>query len=188
MLFFVGARLTKALAFGLVPPIIAALTTRPTDIVQIVTISVLCTLLACAAFVNSYVNFESRFVQWFSHLTSSPRWFTIWLLVMVLWIPVRHLLIEHGMLSNDTDFVVATILWSCVPYMVENVLKSTSAKAMAAMTELIIEVQRSQKRSEEKDSLILELLQQLHDKDELMVKLLDRLLDAIEVKEGGEAV
>jgi hypothetical protein len=127
------------------------------------------------AFINSFVNFESRFVQYFSHLTSSPRWFTIWLLVMVLWIPVRHMLLENGWLSTDNDFIVATILWSCVPYMVENLLKATTAKQMTvllkileklsegveAMRQLVIEVKASQDRSEERDRATDELLVQL---------------------------
>ena len=130
------------------------------------------TLLAVAAFVNSYVNFESRFVQWFSGLTSSPRWFTIWLLVMVLWIPTRHLLIEMGDLTSDADFVVATVLWSCVPYMVENLLKASTARQMSVLTELIRDIRQQHDHSEARDKAIHALL--------------ERVLEAITDRSGGE--
>ncbi len=169
--FVAAARLAKcfALAFPAVVAVTVFSLTKPSDLIYVVAISVICTLLAVSAFVNSYVNFESRFVQWFSHMTSSPRWFTIWLLVMVLWVPLRHLLLEHGQLSSDADFVVATILWSCVPYMVENLLKATTAKQMALLTDLLVEIRASCKRSETRD--------------ETSDLLLERVLEAITAPE-----
>jgi len=145
------------------------------DLFYVIAVTVVCTVLAMALFINNFVQFESRFVQWFSHMTSQPRWFTIWILVMVLWVPLRHLLIDHGKLSSDGDFVVATILWSGVPFMVENLLKSTSAKQMNVLTELVVAIHAELDRSSERD--------------ETVHALLVKLLDAIEIDrtEGGES-
>jgi hypothetical protein len=146
------------------------------DVISIVSSSVILTILCMTIFVNSFVNFESRFVQWFSHITSQPRWFTIWILVMVLWVPVRRLLIEHGLLNTDSDFLVATILWSCIPFMVENLLKSTTAKQMVVLTDLVVAVKAELDHSGKRDEVLLALLTQL----------LDRIED-VEVTQDGSA-
>jgi len=160
-----------------VPILASALQTS--DTIWVIAITAICTILAGTLFINSFVNFESRFVQWFSHITSSPRWFTIWILIMVLWVPLRHLLIERGALHPDADFVVATVLWSGVPFMVENLLKSTSAKAMQLLTELVISIKEELDRSSERDK-------ESAQRDESLLRVVNAMLERLVDKKGGD--
>jgi low affinity Fe/Cu permease len=180
--------LLKPLCIAAIPIIVATTMIKQTDVIWVVTISVVATVLAMTIFVNNFVQFESRFVAWFSHMTSSPRWFTVWILLMVLWIPTRRLLLEHNTMNVDQDFIVTTILWSCIPYMVENVLKSTTAKAMAILTELVISIKSEVDHSRERDELALERDTQAAQRDDIIIEVLNRVLDSIEARaEGGEA-
>jgi hypothetical protein len=172
----------------------SALLGSPQDMMYVVAVTVVCTVLAMTLFVNGFVSFESRFVQWFSSVTSSPRWFTVWILVMVLWVPVRHLLIEHGWLHSDADFVVATILWSGVPFMVENLLKSTSAKQMIALHDLTFSIReellRSVRRDDDLAKLTISIREEVDrstERDGTLHALLHRLLDVLEERseKGG---
>lgn len=162
------------------------------NLVYVIATTAICTILAMTLFVNSFVQFESRFVQWFSHLTSQPRWFTVWVFVMILWVPARHLLLAHGLLSQDGDLVVMTILWSGVPFMVENVLKSASAAQMASLHHLTLfnkeELERSAARENVTADLVLSVKEEIDrsaERDLTLHTLLTRLLDAIEDRNEG---
>lgn len=161
------------------------------DTLYVIATTAIVTILAATLFVNSFVQFESRFVQWFSTITSSPRWFTVWILIMVMWVPVRHLLIEHNWLKSDADFVVATILWSGVPFMVENLLKSTSARQMIALTQLTLSIREEVKLSRTRDDDLAKLALSIREevdrsteRDGTLHALLTRLLEIIENGKG----
>lgn len=140
------------------------------DTPYIVAITVVCTILVMVLFVNRFAQYETRFVNWFSRMTSQPRWFTIWLLIVALWIAVRHELLEQHLLGPDADLISLTILWSVIPFMVENLLKSSSAQQMEVLreqndtlTKLVLALHSELDKSKERDGATYGLLIKIAD-------------------------
>lgn len=124
---------------------------------------------------GSMPSIEKRITDWFSDATGKPRWFVLWVLILVLWIPGRFLLKQYfNWFNDDADFVLTTILWSVFPYLTELVLKSSTAQQTALQTATLKLIQDDLERSEEREKT--------------MVALANKILDAIEVDgcKGGE--
>lgn len=119
---------------------------------------------------------EKKITDWFSDATGRPRWFVLWVLILVLWIPGRFLLKHYfNWFNDDTDFILTTILWSVFPYLTELVLKSSTAQQTKLQTETLNLIQDDLERSERRENT--------------MVALANKILDAIEddgCSKGGE--
>lgn len=118
---------------------------------------------------------EKKITDWFSDATGRPRWFVLWVLILVLWIPGRFLLKHYfNWFNDDADFILTTILWSVFPYLTELVLKSSTAIQTALQTATLNLIKAHLERSEEREKT--------------MIALANKILDAVEDGDckGGE--
>lgn len=147
------------------------------DTAALVAVGAFFALLICLVFAERIPIIERNVLTWFSNATQRPRWFIFWVLVFLIWVPVRFILLKHTKwFGGDTDIVVMTFLWSVVPFMVENALKSSSALQMQMLVEMLELVKQSQTRSEEQEKLIIALTQ----------KILNAMSEDDEAPQGGE--
>lgn len=115
-------------------------------------------LIICLMFAEKIPAIEHKILHWFSDVTQRPRWFIFWVLLFLIWVPFRFLALKHTKwFSGDTDVILMTFLWSVVPFMVENALKSSSALQMKMLIQMLELVKASQTRSEEHETLIIAL-------------------------------
>lgn len=141
---------------------------------SIVALAVILTMIGVLLFGDKLPGVEKRVAEWFSSVTQRPRWFVLWWLVLPLWLVGRHYLLANHVpwFTPDTDNILAVTLWGFIPYSVENALKFTSARQMATLEQLLLaaqDVARKQNeimeaiqadldRSEERETLMLELI------------------------------
>lgn len=117
------------------------------------------TAIVIGMFSNRISKIESAITDKFSELTSKPRWFTIWVLVFVLWVCIHKLLLgKVSWYSEDVDLIIVTGLFSAVPYWVENSLKHSQAKfqilllqTIDHLTELTVAVKEALDKAEDRD-------------------------------------
>lgn len=133
-------------------------------------------LILALALGDAMPSIEKRVTDWFSDNTGKPRWFMLWVLILVLWIPGRFVLKHYfNWFNDDTDFILTTILWSVIPYLTELVLKSSTTQQTALQTATLELIKDDLARSEEREKT--------------MVSLANKILDAIEddgCTKGGE--
>lgn len=148
------------------------------DLILVCIIAATVTAILAVTFNKLYSGWDVKFLNWFSDIAQDPRWFIVWMLILVLWIPLRTILVEHNKwFSGDGDLILMTILWSVIPFMVENAMKFSSSRQMTLI----------QKQTDHIADLTVAIRTQLddsRDRDELLFSLVGHLLDAIEEKEG----
>lgn len=135
---------------------------------EIIVAAILGTIITAGLFADAVSAIEMRFIAWSGHLTTKPRWFTIWLLIFFEWAVVRSL-IYHRI---DWDTITITFLWSGVPFFVENLLKSQNAAQMTLLTDLIVAIKEELDQSAERDEASAE-------RDRALLSFCNRILDRL---------
>lgn len=152
-----------------------------TDLILICSIVAIATAILAIITNRILAGWDLRFLNWFSEIAQSPRWFVLWILVLMSWIPIRALLVEHELwFRGDGDLLVMTILWSVIPFMVENAMKYSTARQMKVLEEQsrLIAAQTGQIKS--LAGAIRTQLDDSNEKNDVIITLVTRLLDAIE--------
>lgn len=160
--------------------------THPTDLLLLCSAVALLAMLLSLLMNHLFTGWDARILQSFSRVTQSPRWFFAWVLVFLAWIPIRSLLIEHvKWFAGDGDLILLTVLWSVVPYMVENAMKYSAARQMDELQKQSEHIVKQNAAIVDLTTAIRAALDRLQEGDEFIRELLQRLLNAIE--EDGTA-
>lgn len=153
-------------------------------------VSITVTIMLVGLFHSMLQKAEVGFLHWFSGLTQSPRWFSTWALLVFLWIGARALLqLNHVVwFTQDADLIVMTVLWSVVPFMVENAMKYQQARQMDALTELTVAIKDELDRGRTRDEQAAQRDELAAHRDETLISLVETTLDVLDnftnTKEG----
>lgn len=139
------------------------------------------TMLLSMAVNRFFSGWDEKLLIWFSAVASSPKWSFSWVLIFIAWLPLRELFVKYsGWYARDGDLIVLTMLWSVGPFMVENAMKYSNQRQMAALERQTDMILRQSGRIVDLTEAVRDQLDNSEGRDELLHVMVSRLLDAIE--------
>ncbi len=154
---------------------------HPTDILLLCAGVSFGTMLLVMGINSIATGWDRRLLEWFSRVSSNPKWFFGWVLIFLIWIPVRELLVEHAhWFAGDGDLIVLTVLWSVAPFLVENALKYSNAQQLGEIQQQSAHLVAQNEAIVTLTTAVRAQLERAAEHDDLLHDMVARLLDALE--------